>query len=120
MHRKEMSRGSVDYGHAFEHLVIQEIYAWLHYTHSEETLSYWRTYTGIEVDAVIGDARVAIEIKSTEEMQPRHTKGLKAFGEEHPDSRRMVVSLDKFNRRIGDIECVYVLDLFKMLWSGEI
>ena len=120
LHRKEMSRGSVDYGHAFEHLVIQEIYAWLHYTHSEETLSYWRTYTGIEVDAVIGDARVAIEIKSTEEIQPRHIKGLKAFGEEHPDSRRMVVSLDKFNRRIGDIECVYALDFFKMLWSGEI
>ncbi len=120
LHRKEMNRGSVDYGHAFEHLVIQEIYAWLHYTHSEETLSYWRTYTGIEVDAVIGDARVAIEIKSTEEIQPRHTKGLKAFGEEHSDSRRMVVSLDKFNRRIGDIECVYVLDFFKMLWSGEI
>ena len=120
LHRKEMSRGSVDYGHAFEHLVIQEIYAWLHYTHSEETLSYWRTYTGIEVDAVIGDARVAIEIKSTEEIQPRHTKGLKAFGEEHSDSRRMVVSLDKFNRRIGDIECVYVLDFFKMLWSGGI
>lgn len=116
LHRKEMSRGSADYGHAFEHLIVQEIYAWLHYTHSEETLSYWRTYTGIEVDAVIGDARVAIEIKSTEEIQPRHLKGLKAFGEEHPDSRRMVVSLDKFNRRIGDIECVYVLDFFKMLW----
>ena len=44
----------------------------------------------------------------------------KVFGEEHPDSRRMVVSLDKFNRRIGDIECVYVLDFFKMLWSGGI
>ncbi len=117
LHRKEMSRGSADYGHAFEHLVIQEIYAWLHYTHSGEVLSYWRTYTGIEVDAVIGDARVAIEIKSTEEVQPRHTKGLKTFREEHPDSRRMVVSLDKFNRRIGDIECIYVLDFFKMLWS---
>ena len=117
LHRKEMSRGSADYGHAFEHVVIQEIYAWLHYTHSEEVLSYWRTYTGIEVDAIIGDARVAIEIKSTEEVQPRHTKGLKAFGEEHPDSRRMVVSLDKFNRRIGDIECICVLDFFKMLWS---
>lgn len=116
LHRKEMSRGSADYGHAFEHLIVQEIYAWLRYTHSEETLSYWRTYTGIEVDAVIGDARVAIEIKSAEEIQPRHLKGLKAFGEEHPDSRRMVVSLDKFNRRIGDIECVYVLDFFEMLW----
>ena len=83
LHRKELVRGTTDYGHAFEHLVVQEIYAWMHYTHSEEQLSYWRTYTGVEVDVVIGDARVAIEIKSVEEVMTRHLKGLKAFGEEH-------------------------------------
>ena len=120
LHRKELVRGTPDYGHAFEHLVIQEIYAWMHYTHSEETLSYWRTYTGMEVDAVIGAARVAIEIKSVEEVMNRHLKGLKAFGEEHPQSRRIIVSLDKFNRHMGDIECIYVLDFFKMLWSQGI
>ena len=117
LHRKELVRGSTDYGHAFEHLVIQEIYAWLHYTHSDETLSYWRTYTGIEVDAIIGDARVAIEIKSAEEIHPRHLKGLKAFAEEHPDCRRIMVSLDRFSRTIDGIECLYVIDFFKTLWA---
>ena len=117
LHRKELVRGSADYGHAFEHLVIQELNAWLQYTHSEETLSYWRTYTGIEVDAIIGDARVAIEIKSAEEIQRRHLKGLKTFADEHPESRRILVSLDKFSRTIDDIECLYVLDFFKQLWS---
>ena len=120
LHRKELVRGTTDYGHAFEHLVVQEIYAWMHYTHSEETLSYWRTYTGMEVDVVIGAARVAIEIKSVEEVMNRHLKGLKAFGEEHPQSRRIIVSLDKFNRHMGDIECLYVLDFFKLLWSEGI
>ena len=120
LHRKELVRGSADYGHAFEHLVIQELYAWLHYTHSEETLSYWRTYTGIEVDAIIGDARVAIEIKSAEEIQRRHLKGLKAFADEHPESRRILVSLDKLSRTIDDIECLYVLDFFKLLWENGI
>ena len=120
LHRKELVRGTTDYGHAFEHLVVQEIYAWMHYTHSEEQLSYWRTYTGLEVDVVIGDARVAIEIKSVEEVMTRHLKGLKAFGEEHPQSRRIIVSLDKFNRHMGDIECIYVLDFFKLLWSEGI
>ena len=96
---------------------MQELYAYLHYSHSTESLSYWRTYTGLEVDAIVGDARVAIEIKSTEEVLTRHLKGLKAFGEEHPHSRRMIVSLDMFNRRMGDIECIYVLDFFKQLWS---
>lgn len=117
LHRKELVRGTPEYGHAFEHLVIQEIYAWLHYTHSEEELSYWRTYTGMEVDAVIGDARVAVEIKSVEEVMPRHLKGLKTFGDEHPQSRKIVVSLDKINRRIGDIESIYVMDFFKEMWA---
>ncbi|MBP5663760.1 MAG: ATP-binding protein [Bacteroidales bacterium] len=117
LHRKELVRGTPEYGHAFEHLVIQELYAWMHYSHSEENLSYWRTYTGLEVDVVIGDARVAIEIKSVEEVMSKHLKGLKAFGEEHPSSRKMIVSLDPINRRIGDIECVYVLDFFKNLWK---
>lgn len=119
-HRKELIRGTTDYGHAFEHLVIQELVAYLHYTHSEDKLTYWRTYTGLEVDAVLGDARVAIEIKSTEEVQPRHLKGLKAFSEEHPDCRLIVVSLDIFNRRIGNIESLYVLDFFRQLWTGAI
>lgn len=117
LHRKELVRGSADYGHAFEHLVIQEIHAWLQYTHSEEELSYWHTYTGIEVDAVIGDARVAIEIKSAEEIQRRHLKGLKAFADEYPESRRILVSLDKLSRTIDGIECLYVLDFFKTLWN---
>lgn len=116
-HRKELVRGTPEYGHAFEHLVIQELYAWMHYSHSEEKLSYWRTYTGVEVDVVMGDARVAIEIKSVEEVMPKHLKGLKAFGEEHPNSRKMIVSLDPINRSIGDIECVYALDFFKNLWT---
>lgn len=117
LHRKELVRGTPEYGHAFEHFVIQELYAWLHYTHSDETLSYWRTYTGLEVDAVIGDARVAIEIKSVEEVLTKHLKGLKAFGEEHPQSRKIIVSLDRINRRIGDIECIFVLDFLKELWG---
>ena len=50
----------------------------------------------------------------------RHLKGLKAFGEEHPQSRRIIVSLDKFTRRMGDIECVYVLDFFKQLWTAGV
>ena len=110
-------RGTDEYGHAFEHLVIQELYAYLHYSHSEEHLSYWRTYTGIEVDAVIGDARVAIEIKSVDEVKSKHLKGLIAFGEEHPQSRRIIVSLDRINRKIGNIEYLYIKDFLSQLWE---
>jgi predicted AAA+ superfamily ATPase len=120
LHRKELQRGTPEYGHAFEHFVMQEIRAYLGYTQSEKQLSYWRTYTGIEVDAVLGEAEVAIEIKSTEEVQNKHLKGLKTFAEEHPECRQIIVSLDRFNRKIGTIETIYVLDFLKKLWNGEI
>lgn len=118
LHRKELMRGTPDYGHAFEHFVIQELRAWLSYTGSNEQLSYWRTYTGLEVDAVIGDARIAIEIKSVEEVLPRHLKGLKAFVEDYPDCRSIIVSLDPINRRMGNIECLHILDFLKQMWSA--
>ena len=120
LHRKELIRGSADYGHAFEHLVVQELVAYMHYRHCEEKLSYWRTYTGVEVDIIVGDARIAIEIKSTEVVQNRHIKYLKAFAEEHPDSELMIVSLDVFTRQMGKIECIYVMDFFHRLWTDGI
>lgn len=120
LHRHSLTRGTPEYGHAFEHFVIQELIAYIGYNHTEEKLSYWRTHTGIEVDAVIGDARIAIEIKSSEDVQKRHLKGLKSFGEDYPDSRRILVSLDRINRKEDDIELIYVYDFLSNLWNGEI
>ena len=120
MNRTNLKRGTDEFGHAFEHLVIQELIAYLGYTESNERLTYWRTYTGIEVDAVIGDARIAIEIKSTDEVQTRHKKNLKIFAEEHPDARKIIVSFDKMTRESNGIEMIYIQDFFRMLWKGEI
>lgn len=52
--RKNLQQGSSDFGHVFEHLMIQEIIAYLGYHFIEEGLSCWHTYSGLEVDAVIG------------------------------------------------------------------
>lgn len=120
MGRHHLRRGSDDYGHAFEHLVMQEIIAYRGYNRRREKISYWHTYNDQEVDAIIGDAKVAIEIKSSEEVKTRHKNGLRAFKEEHPDCRLILISLDPITRPSGDIELIYVLDFLKMLWSGEI
>lgn len=118
--RCALQPGSVDFGHAFEHLVIQEIIAYLGYHGKLDKLSYWHTYNDNEVDVVLGDAEVGIEIKSTDEVKSRHLHGLKAFKEEHPDCRLILVSLDPITRPSGDIELIYVLDFLKMLWNGEL
>jgi len=118
--RMSLRLGTDEFGHAFEHLIIQELVAYLSYTDSTQRLSYWRTYGGQEVDAILGDAKVAIEIKSSEEIKPKHKKGLYTFGEEHPDARLIIVSLDKMTRLSNGIECIYVYDFLRMLWNGEI
>ena len=118
--RHSLKRGTNSYGHAFEHLLVQEIIAYKGYNDKQEIISYWHTYDQKEVDIVIGDAKVAIEIKSAEHVENKHKKGLKAFKEEHPDCRLMLVSLDPITRKVEDVELVYVLDFLRMLWAGEI
>ncbi len=120
MGRHSLKRGTDDYGHAFEHYVMQEIIAYKGYNDKRDVISYWHTYDKKEVDVVIGDAKVAIEIKSTEHVENKHKKGLKAFKEEHPSCRLILVSLDPITRKSGDEELIYILDFLKMLWSGAI
>lgn len=118
--RMSLKPGTNEFGHAFEHFIIQELIAYLDYVSSAEKLSYWRTYTGIEVDAILGDAKVAIEIKSSEEIKNRHKSGLNEFAKEYPDARLILVSLDKMSRLSGGVECLYVYDFLKLLWEGKI
>lgn len=49
-----------------------------------------------EVDVIIGDAKVAIEIKSSEQVKTKYKAGLRAFKEEHPDCR-LILGRDKNN-----------------------
>ena len=69
---------------------------------------------------IVGDADVAIEIKSSEEIKTRHKTGLKAFKEEYPDARLVLVSLDPVSRLEGGIEVMNVAVFLKKLWEGEI
>ena len=120
LHRQNLQPGSEDFGHAFEHLMIQEIIAYLGYHDIENALSYWHTHSGYEVDAVLGDASVAVEFKSCTEVQSRHLRGLKAFREEHPESRLIIVSLDVAPRRFNDVEVMPATLFLQELWAGRI
>jgi len=118
--RNNMVQGTEVFGRAFEHLMMQEIIAYLGYNYLDEKPAYWRTSGGYEVDCIIGAGRVAIEFKSCDEVKSRHTKGLKAFQEEYPQARLIVVSMDKYKRVMNDIEIFPAVEFLSELWKGKI
>ena len=118
--RTYMLPGSDDFGKAFEHLIFQEVIAYLSYSEKDKELCYWHTTRGYEVDMILGEGEVAIEIKSTKEIVSRHTKGLKAFKEDFPEARLIVVSLEEQPRLVNEVEVYPAMHFLKMLWNGEI
>jgi len=118
--RNNLSRGTDDYGKAFEHFLMQEIIAYIGYNFLEEKITYWRTTGGYEVDCIVGNGHVAIEFKSCEEVKSRHAKGLKAFQEEFPNAKLIIVSLDKNRRTMNDIDIFPATEFLKELWKGRI
>lgn len=126
LHRVPLKQGTDIYGHALEHLVIQELRAFLSYTYGEEkAMNYWRTLDGkYEVDALISDratneVRMAIEVKSSDNVSSSDTKGLKAFGEEHPDAKLILLSMEERPRMINGIEMWPVVEFLQRLWDGK-
>ena len=120
LRRRNLEQGSPEYGKAFEHFVIQELYAYCTYNNIEPGLSYWRTSSGYEVDVILGDAMVAVEIKSSKEVHPHHLKGLKAFAEEYPNTRRVVVSNDYRRRITSGVEIFPAVEFLQEVWKGSI
>lgn len=106
MNRKNLLPGTEIFSHSFEHLILQEIIAFLGYSQSTENLTYWRTSSGYEVDAIIRNGRIVIEIKSTDEVKSRHLKGLQACKEDFSQARTIVVSLDKYSRIMNGVEII--------------
>ena len=119
--RGELERGSDVYGKAFENWVFHELSAFVSYRDLNEQLTYWRLPSGIEVDFVIGDMRLAIEAKATANVTRKHLKGLRTLAEEHPGVRRMVVCLEPRPRRTDDeIDIAPATDFAHRLWQGDI
>ena len=119
--RGGLERGSDVYGKAFENWVFHELSAFISYRDLDDQLTYWRLPSGIEVDFVIGDMRLAIEAKATANITRKNLKGLRTLAEEHPGARKMVVCLEPRPRRTDDaIDILPATDFAHRLWQGDI
>jgi predicted AAA+ superfamily ATPase len=119
LQRGNLTPRSEAFGKAFEHFMFQELKAHAHYSGLNYPISYWRTTSQYEVDFVLGH-NVAVEIKSTEEINSKHLRGLNAFGEEYPGMKRFLVSRDPTPKKYEGVRAVPWTQFLEELWSGAI
>ena len=117
-HRGTLKPGSAEYGAAFEHFIFMELRAYTSYRGGRVPIAYWRTSSGFEVDFVLGEAAVAIEVKSTDNPNSDHFKGLRAWKTEQKKSRCLLVCRARRTRETEDgIEVMPWQSFLRQLWA---
>lgn len=109
-----------DYGRLFENFIAMELRAWHDYNRRKESLCYWRTENGTEVDFVVGD-ELAIEVKSTHNPTSRNLEGLRKIGEEKEFKYRILVCRESAARMTD--EGILILpwqEFLHRLWSNSL
>jgi uncharacterized protein len=98
-------------GVALEGLVAQHLRAWCSYSRGGNAVHYWRTRAGLEVDLVVyGQGGIhAFEVINSRQVRPEDVRGLRAFGSDYPEARRVVLYRGSERIRLDDgIECMPV------------
>jgi predicted AAA+ superfamily ATPase len=117
---RSLTPGTREYGRAFEHFILQECWAYSHYSKIDFPITYWRTASGAEVDLILGDADAAIEVKSSESVGDR-PRGLHLFLEETKCKKSFIVSRESVPRKLDSNITVLPFQTFcEMLWAGQI
>jgi len=109
--------GTPEFGEAFETYLMHELTSYSHYI-SGETISYWRSTSGFEVDFIVGD-HTAVEVKAKENLSAYDLKPLQALAEEKKLKRYLCVSLEPRMRKIGDVTVLPYKEFLEALWSGR-
>ena len=108
-------------GAALEGLVLQHLRAWNAYRGERNTLHFWRTRAGVEVDFVVygEDGLHAIEVKNALRVQARDLRPLKAFVADYPESSATMLYRGSERLLIDGIRCLPVEAYLEAMVPGE-
>lgn len=111
-------------GQALEHYILMELMAHKSLNSLRHEITYWRTKTGLEVDFILGEGKIAIEVKISSRLHSSDLKGIKAFTAEHQPERSFVICQESIARSIttphGIIEIIPVQEFLSKLWKNDI
>lgn len=100
--RGMIKRGGELFGKAMENWVFHELVAHNAYQEAFTPLSYWRLASGIEVDFIVGEMKLALEAKARPRIQSDDLRGLRHLKKDHPGVRRRVVVCLEPRRRVTE------------------
>lgn len=108
-------------GAALEGLVAQHLRAWIAYRSSDCRLHFWRTKSGNEVDFIVygQDGFWAIEVKNARRVHRSDLLGLRAFREDYPTAKPLLLYRGEESLRIDDVPCVPVERFLRALNPAE-
>lgn len=112
-----LDEASVGFGAALEHYLFHELRTWVDTCAPSTPLTFWRSQSGHEVDFVIGD-HTAVEVKATRNVKPADLRGLLAFGDDRPATRKVLVCCEAVPRRMGEVEVLPWADFLDEVWGG--
>jgi len=116
LQERDFRPGTPEFGEAFESYLLHELISYRDYQ-SSESLSYWRSTSGFEVDFIIGD-HTAIEVKAKQNLSSSELKSLQAIAEEKKLKRYLCVSLEPRIRKIGKVVVLPYQEFLDSLWAG--
>jgi predicted AAA+ superfamily ATPase len=95
-------------GAALETLVGQHLRAWCENSEGDHQLYYWQTRTQMEVDFVIygPSGLYALEVKNAARVRNEELRPLQAFGEDYPESRRILLYRGKERFLSKEVLCM--------------
>ncbi|MBN2034621.1 MAG: ATP-binding protein [Deltaproteobacteria bacterium] len=112
-------------GAALEGLVAEHLRAWNAYSGERDSVYFWRTKAGNEVDFVVYGNNVfsALEVKNATRLKPKMLQGLLAFKEDYPEAQVLFLYRGRERLKMKKILCLPVqeflmsLEPHKPLWG---
>lgn len=102
-------------GPAIETAVLAHLRAWNDYGQLGQTISYWRTPEGDEVDFVVyGEAGfVAIEVRRSATIRGEDLRGLSRFKRDYPEARAVLLHPGTRRYHQGGIEIIPLVEALR-------
>ena len=109
-------------GAALEGLIAQHLVAWNDYNNYQAKISFWRTRSGLEVDFIVYGENIfwAIEVKNTKRVSNQDIRGLKAFLEDYPMAKPILLYRGVERFIINNVLCIPCEEFLRSLNKNSI